>query len=261
MKDHVLVAFPDFRKLFIARLISCVGDKFYTIAIAWWVLSAFPDDGKIKLSWIMAFNVLPVVLFGPFMGTLTDRLNKKHCMIVSDIIRAALLFILAYLIYSDQATISMVLAITFVQALTAPLFDTATQSSISILTDKEHTAAAVSMNSSVTQVAAVVGALVGSMLIFWTGIAGAILFNAIAYLISLIFVFAIRTSLHSIVEREPFLEQFKSGFKYLSQNPPIYSLLVGFAILNLFFAPIMLLLPIIVKDIMQAEANILALFE
>lgn len=261
MSQHVLIAFPDFRKLFIGRLISCVGDKFFTIALAWWILSTFPEDGKIKLSLLMAFNVVPVVVFGPMMGTLTDRWNKKHAMIAADIVRGVLLFLLAYMMYTDHVSMPVVYLISFLLAMMAPLFDTATQSSISLLTDAKNTPAAVSMNSSVTQVAAVVGALLGSMLIQWAGVTGAILFNACAYAVSLLFIVAIRTPLKSITQREPFLQQFKGGFQYLVQHPPIYSLLISFAALNLFFAPITLFLPIMVKDVLHAEASVLALLE
>lgn len=261
MGQHVLVAFSDFRNLFIGRMISCIGDKFFTIALAWWVLSTFPDDGKIKLSLLMAFNVLPVVILGPMMGTLTDRLDKKQAMIIADIIRGLLLFLLAYLMYSNQVTMPAVYLISFLLSMMGPLFDTATQSSITLLTDAKNTPAAVSMNSSVTQVAAVVGALTGSILIQYAGVTGAILFNATAYMVSLIFIVSIKTSLISVIQREPFLQQFKGGFQYLVQNPPIYSLLIAFAALNLFFAPITLFLPIMVKDVLQADAGTLALLE
>lgn len=261
MSQHVLIAFPDFRKLFIGRLISCVGDKFFTIAIAWWVLITFPDDGKMKLALLMAFNVVPVVIFGPMMGTLTDRWNKKHAMIAADVVRGVLLFLLAYMMYSDNINMPIIYLISFLLAMMGPLFDTATQSSISILTDAKNTPAAVSMNSSVTQVAAVVGALIGGALIHWSGVTGAILFNACAYMLSLVFIFGIKTPLISTAQRESFIKQFKEGFQYLVKYPAIYSLLISFAALNLFFAPITLFIPIMTRDVLMAEANVLAMLE
>lgn len=261
MAQHVLIAFPDFRKLFIGRLISCVGDKFFTIAIAWWVLITFPENGKMKLSLLMAFNVVPVIIFGPMMGTLTDRWNKKHAMIVADIVRGVLLFILAYMMFSNTINMPIIYIISFLLAMMGPLFDTATQSSISILTNPKNTPAAVSMNSSVTQVAAVVGALIGGVLIHWTGVTGAILFNACAYMLSLVFIIAIKTPLISIAKRESFIKQFKEGFQYLLKHPAIYSLLLSFAALNLFFAPITLFIPIMTKEVLLAEANVLAILE
>lgn len=261
MAQHVLVAFPDFRKLFIGRLISCVGDKFFTIAIAWWVLITFPDDGKMNLALLMAFNVVPVVVFGPMMGTLTDRWNKKHAMIAADMVRGVLLFILAFMMYSGNVNMPVVYLISFLLALMGPLFDTATQSSISILTDVRNTPAAVSMNSSVTQVAAVVGALVGGILIHWSGVTGAILFNGCAYVVSLFFIIGIKTPLLSTVQREAFVKQFKEGFHYMVKHPPIYSLLLSFAALNLFFAPITLFIPIMTREVLLAEANVLAMLE
>jgi DHA3 family macrolide efflux protein-like MFS transporter len=261
MKNHVLYLFADFRRLFLARLISSVGDKFYTIALAWYILTSDTEHGKTQLGLLMAVNLLPIVLFGPIIGTLTDRWDKQKCMMLADIIRAGLVGLLAFLMHQQALTLPIIYIVSFLQALCVPLFDTATQSSITLLTGKDHITQAVSMNASVTQISAVLGALLGSVLIHLIGIEGAFWVNAISYAMSTILVLRIATPLKSLVTRAPFFIQFKEGMQFLKHHKPIYSLLFLFGLLNLFVAPLMLLLPILVKSDLHQEANTLAVFE
>ena len=88
--NHPLVLFRDFRHLFAGRLISSIGDKFFTIALAWWVISQGDADSRINLGILMALNLLPIVLFGPFMGTLVDRFDRRKCMLLADLCRGSL---------------------------------------------------------------------------------------------------------------------------------------------------------------------------
>ncbi|WP_430613428.1 MFS transporter [Flavobacterium sp. JP2137] len=258
---HVLLQFPDFRRLFIARLISSIGDKFYTLALIWWLLSTSLENGKWHLALLMVIQVVPVVLFGPLLGTLTDRINKRHAMLVADVIRALLVGLLTYLLVADQLSLPLLYLITFFTAVTGPLFDTAAQASITPLTDVAHTAAAVSLLGTVTQLAVVLGALLGSVLIHWIGIEGAFLCNALSYLLSLCFLLPIKTPLNPSGKREAFEKQFREGFRFLRQNRPILSLLLLFSLLNLFFAPLLLLLPLLVKEILFEDISVLALCE
>lgn len=261
MKDHVLFLFPDFKKLFFARLISSIGDKFYTISLAWYILSESSDNGKAHLGLLMAVNLLPVILFGPFIGTLTDRWNKKMCLMIADGSRFILVGLLSFLILSGNLNLLWIYIITFLQALFVPLFDTATQSSISLLTNKDYASKAVSVNSSVTQVSAVLGGLLGSLMIHLVHIEGAFIFNTISYLASLFFVSQIKTNLNTTTIKSPFVKQFKEGIKYISEHVSIKSLLILFGISNLFIAPILILLPILVKEELEKGPNILALLE
>lgn len=261
MKSHVLYRYSEFRKLFLGKLIANIGDKFYTIALAWYILTADVDNGKFHLGLLMAINLLPIVLFGPFIGTLTDRWNKKFCLQLANAIRFVLLSILSLLLITNQLSLIILYSITFLQALCVPLFDTATQSSISFMTEKEDTPKAVSTNSSVAQISAVLGGLIGSILITIIGIEGAFVFNTISYLVSLFFVSAIQTDLSAITVKMPFLKQFKEGISYLSKHKPVKSLLILFGITNLFLSPLLVLLPILVKDGLQKGPDVLALLE
>ena len=88
LKNHPLALFADFRRLFAGRVVSAVGDKFFSIAIAWWVLTKAGENSRFHLGLIMAVNVIPVIVFGPLLGTLADRSDKRKVMLAADAARA-----------------------------------------------------------------------------------------------------------------------------------------------------------------------------
>lgn len=258
MRNYLLFRLPEFRHLFIARLISSVGDKFYTIALAWHVLDMDPEHGKSALALLMALNVLPVVLAGPFIGALTDRWDKRSCMITADALRGGLIAVLTTLLLTDNLTLSSIYIISFLQALCVPLFDAAAQSAIAPLTSKADLSKAVSLNGAVNQMAAVTGAFLGGLMLHWSGIAGAFLFNACSYLLAVYFLLRIQTPLRPTQRRAAFWPEFREGLAYMRSSPQIYSLLLLFALMNFFFAPLLLLLPIVVKEELALQARALA---
>jgi MFS transporter, DHA3 family, macrolide efflux protein len=259
--DHPLFLFPDFRKIFAARLISAVGDKFYTMALAWWIISQGTAESKLHLGFLMAFNLLPVVLFGPFMGTLVDRLNKKQCMIAADLLRALLIGILAALLHLNALSLPLLYVLCFATSVLVPLFESAVSSSLVQLTDETHVSGAVALDSMVIQVASILGAAIGAVFLATAGVIGAFLLNAASFLLSALFVLLIRTRLPHAESNEGYGTNFKEGFSYLWSNKPILWLLAAFAFLNFTAAPLSLMIPMIVQFQLKDSVNTIALFE
>ena len=262
LKTHPLALFADFRRLFLGRIISAVGDKFFSIAIAWWVLSTAGERSKFHLGLIMAVNVLPVVLFGPLLGTLSDRTNKRLVMLAADAARAALVLALALLLWSGRLNLWLLYAICFLIAGFGPLFESAVAASILRLTSPEKMPQAVAADASVLQLSNVFGSALGSVLMAAAGVAGAFLFNAAGYAASFAAVLGIKTDLDPEQRTESsFIAEFKEGLAYTFGHRPILSLILAFALFNFFVSPILILIPMIVKFRLNESVTWLAVFE
>lgn len=261
LAQHPLSKFPDFRKLFFARLISAVGDKFFTIALAWWVISQDDATSKIHLGFLMAINVLPVVIFGPLLGPLVDGWDKKRCMLLADLVRGLIIASLAYFLFQDALTLPIVYVLCFFLSCFVPLFEASVEASLIKLTDEESISSAVAINASVIEMSNILGALLGSIFIAVMGITGAFICNSFSFLLSFIIVFLIKTSLVSEPNSEDYAGQLKEGFTYLSAQPAIFALLVVFALFNFIVAPLILSVPLIVKYILQEGVQWVALLE
>ncbi|MEW6012624.1 MAG: MFS transporter [Elusimicrobiota bacterium] len=260
MKTNPVFLYPDFRNLFIARVISAIGDKFFTLSLAWWVI----DSGnKLGLSLVMAATFLPVVLFSPFMGALSDRHNKKYLMLIADFFRALILFILVLLLIKNMLSLWVLLLLVFLIYSFAPLFETSTASSILPLTSEKHLAQATAVDSSSIGISNVIGAMLGSVFIAWLGFKGSVIINILTYLISFVFVFMITKNLKTVSENNSdYLKDLKTGFLYIkNEKREILNLLLFFAVLNFFVSPILILIPVIIKFILLKDVKWLAISE
>ncbi|MBI5744353.1 MAG: MFS transporter [Elusimicrobia bacterium] len=261
-KGHPLALFPDFRRLFAGRVISAVGDKFFSIAIAWWVLSSAGEASKLHLGLVMAVNVLPVVIFGPLLGTLSDRSNKRSVMLAADAARAGLVLLLSGLLWSGRLNLYWLYSVCFLISGFGPLFESAVAASIARLTSPEKMPQAVAVDASVLQVSNVVGSALGSVLMAAAGVAGAFLFNAGGYAASFAAVRGIRTRLDPEARTDSsFMAEFREGLAYTFGNKPLLYLILTFAAFNFFVSPILILIPMIVKFSLKESVTWLAVFE
>jgi len=82
----------SFSALWSGQLISLFGDRVHQVAIAAivFVLTGSP----IAVALVFVSATLPNLLFGPIAGTLVDRWDHREVLVVSDILRAAVVFIM-----------------------------------------------------------------------------------------------------------------------------------------------------------------------
>ena len=210
----------------------------------------------------MAVNVLPVVVFGPLLGTLSDRSDKRRVMLAADAARALLVLALAVLLWNGRLNLYWLYSICFLISGFGPLFESAVAASILRLTSPEKMPQAVAADSSVLQLSNVIGSALGSVLMAAAGVAGAFLFNAAGYMASFAAVFGIKTGLQPEEKVESsFVAEFKEGLAYTFGNKPLLALILSFATFNFFVSPILILIPMIVKFTLKESVTWLAVFE
>src|SRR5579862_9469593 len=86
---------PNLRRLWVAQIISEIGDWFYTLAIYTLLLQLTGRAGSVALALVL--QVLPQTLVGPTAGVVNDRLRRKHVMIASDIGRMVIVFCMLFI--------------------------------------------------------------------------------------------------------------------------------------------------------------------
>src|ERR1051326_3052070 len=85
----------NFRRLWLAQIVSEIGDWFYTLSIYTLLLQLTGRASSVALALVL--QVLPQTFVGPTAGVVNDRLKRKNVMIAADIVRCfvvlAMLFI------------------------------------------------------------------------------------------------------------------------------------------------------------------------
>ncbi|MCL6457820.1 MAG: MFS transporter [Gorillibacterium sp.] len=107
---------PFFLRLFISgHFISRLGDALYSFAVPW--ISYELTGSALVMGSLYAVSVLPVVLFGPFVGVYVDRWDRKKLMIGIDLARMLLVALLPTLQAFDLLTLGFLYAMGFILSL------------------------------------------------------------------------------------------------------------------------------------------------
>ena len=255
--NHPLVGHPDFRNIFIAKVISAMGDRFFTIALAWWVVSSGDSASASRhLGMLLAVNTLPMICLGPFMGAVADRFDRRVCMIAADAARLGFLALLTWLLWTDSLTIPVLYLLVFCISAFAPLFESGITSSLEKLVPRELVGQAAALNGSATQVAGVVGAACGGVVAAALGTVGSFLINAASFGVSLILVLMVHTDMappENLLHKSYF-HDVADGLAWVKGSGIAASLVTMFAIGNFFMLPLTLFIPLLVKNVLQSGA-------
>ncbi|UHA75499.1 MFS transporter [Paenibacillus sp. 481] len=216
MKKGLLQRNRNYRKLWLAKSGSVLGDWFNQIALGQVTLTMTNSASAMGL--VLLCRSLPTVIIGPFAGPLVDFFSKRTIMMVSDLLRAvfALLFIMAYLTQAPSLLYIGALCL----GISGILFDPAQQTAISQLVSREDLPEANALNSTITSIMRIVGAVAG-------GVAAAIFspilcfaLNSVSYLWSAICIYQIKWSERSatLVHKLPYWAALKEGITEVRTN-------------------------------------------
>src|SRR3954464_13960312 len=75
----------NFRRLWLAQIVSEIGDWFYTLAIYSLLLELTGRASSVALALVL--QVLPQTFIGPAAGVINDRVSRKRVMIIADLVR------------------------------------------------------------------------------------------------------------------------------------------------------------------------------
>src|ERR1700738_5352649 len=93
----------NFRRLWLAQIVSEIGDWFYTLSIHTLLLHLTGHASSVALALVL--QVLPQTLIGPTAGVVNDRLRRKQVMIAADLIRFVVC--LAMLLVRSRSTVGL----------------------------------------------------------------------------------------------------------------------------------------------------------
>ena len=87
----------DFRYVFIAQVVSYLGDWFATVALLGLVVHETHSDAAASL--VFVAQTLPSFLMTPLAGPAADRFNRRTLMVTVSVVQsgAALMFLLAFI--------------------------------------------------------------------------------------------------------------------------------------------------------------------
>ncbi|MBM7112580.1 MFS transporter [Archangium primigenium] len=170
----------DYRRLFLATLVSMMGDWFAFVAISGFVTEATGSLGASAA--VFAASVLPMSLLSPVAGVLADRVDRRRLMIAVDLLRVVpALGMLAALAWRLPA---LALGCVALLAALSAFFDPVSEASVPNVVDPEDLPLAQAALGSVWGSMLFVGAALGGLATLAFGREVSLLLNASTFLVS-----------------------------------------------------------------------------
>ncbi len=170
----------NFRRLWIAQIVSEIGDWFYTLSIYTLLLQLTGHAGSVALALVL--QVLPQTLAGPTAGVVNDRIKRKHVMIAADLIRCVI--VLAMLLVRSPSMVWLVYPLLLAETTMAAFFEPARSAVIPNIAAPEEVLAANTLSSATWSVNLLIGASVGGLVAAFLGREAAFVLNALSFLVS-----------------------------------------------------------------------------
>jgi MFS family permease len=170
----------NFRRLWLAQIVSEIGDWFYTLAIYSLLLQLTGRASSVALALVL--QVLPQTVIGPAAGVVNDRISRKQVMIAADVARVAIVF--AMLLVRSRAMVWLVYPLLLLETLMAAFFEPARNAAIPNITPREDVILANTLSSATWSVTLLIGASVGGVVAALLGRDAVFVLNALSFLLS-----------------------------------------------------------------------------
>jgi predicted MFS family arabinose efflux permease len=170
----------NFRRLWLAQIVSEIGDWFYTLAIYSLLLQLTGRASSVALALVL--QVLPQTFIGPAAGVINDRVSRKRVMIIADVVRMVIVF--AMLLVRSRSTVWLVYPLLLLETLMAAFFEPARTSVIPNIAAREDVLVANTLSSATWSVNLMIGASVGGVVAALFGRDAVFVVNALSFLLS-----------------------------------------------------------------------------
>jgi MFS family permease len=215
---------PNFRRLWLAQIVSEIGDWFYTLAI-YTLLLEFTGHAA-SVAFALVLQVLPQTLVGPTAGVVNDRMRRKHVMIAADLIRCAV--VLAMLLVRTRSTVWLVYPFLLAETTMTAFFEPARSSVIPNIASSGEVLVANTLSSATWSVNLMIGAAAGGVVAAFFGRDAVFVLNALSFLTSAILIQGMRFDephtesaaplrAGDLVDFSPILE----GIRYIRNHPTL----------------------------------------
>jgi len=174
----------NFRRLWMAQIVSEIGDWFYTLSIYTLLLQLTGHASSVALALVL--QVLPQTLVGPMAGVVNDRVRRKLVMIAADLVRCVI--VLAMLLVRSPSMVWVVYPLLLAETVMAAFFEPARSSVIPNIASRGEVLIANTLYSATWSVNLLIGASVGGVVAAFFGRDVVFLLNALSFLASALFI-------------------------------------------------------------------------
>ena len=250
----------NFRLFFSGQSISLIGTWMTRIATSWLV---YRLTGSALLLGLVGFiGQIPTFLLAPFAGVWVDRLDRRNVLLWTQALAAVQSLLLAGLTLSKRVTIAEILVLSAFQGL-INAFDMPGRQAfmVQMVEDRQDLGNAIAINSSMVNMARLVGPSLAGVVIAGFGEGYCFLIDGLSYfaVIASLALMRIKPLPGRFRNASSMMTQLKEGWTYVSGFAPVRTILLLFALTSLMGMPFVVLMPIFAAQVLRGGPHTLGL--
>jgi MFS family permease len=232
------------RLVFIANLISMLGSGLNSAAVVWYVLEQ--TKSEMNLAWLIMLQTLPALVLLPFSGVLIDREDRRHLLMMLDILRGGVILTVALLAVQHRVQLWQLYLMNMLVATGFWMFwPTVTALIQELSPEAEFVQSNTILMAGVQGGWLIAGSIVG-FLYNHIGLGPILLIDVSTYVVSFLLYFGVRKGRHVVKRPQPEEEQIaiapaagpvdkyfaelKEGFAYVRAHHEVIALGVSWAL-------------------------------
>jgi MFS family permease len=219
----------NFRRLWLAQIVSEMGDWLYTVAIYTLLLELTGDAKSVALAVVL--QLLPQFFIAPAAGVVNDRVSRKRVMIAADLARAAI--VLGMLLVTRAQMVWLIYALLLLETTMWAFFEPGRSAIVPNITGSKDLMVANALSSMTWSINLAVGSGLGGVVAAFFGRDAVFILNSLSFIGSALFVRGMEfpephidqakpLRLRDLVDFSPIAE----GIRYVSRNARIVALLL-----------------------------------
>jgi len=228
----------NFRRLWLAQIVSENGDWFYTLAIYSLLLDLTGKASSVALALVL--QVLPHTLLGPLAGMVNDRFSRRKVMIATDLLR--MVIVACMLLVRSPRSVWVIYPLLFLETVMVAFFEQARSAVIPSIVAEGDVIVANTLSSATWSFDLAIGSVLGGVVAAWLGRDAVFALNSLSFVVSALLISRMRfvESHADEANRHPEDQaagwsSIRAGFKYIAHDPKlaaVVSLKAGVSILG-----------------------------
>ncbi|MFI6321051.1 amino acid adenylation domain-containing protein [Nonomuraea sp. NPDC050556] len=223
------------------QLVSIIGSSLTEFAIPIWIYTTTGSLVRFALFSVLA--LVPGMLVSPLAGAIVDRYDRRRVMLAGDVAAGATQLALGVLLWTGNLQMWHIYPLLVCLSVALTFQRLAYGSAIPQLVPKRYLGHANGIVQMITGTSQLVVPLVAVGLMSLIGLGGILVIDVVSYTAAIATVLLVRfPAAMAWRRRETLVAEMINGWKYTWGNRGFRSMLLFFAVLNIFLSPLFLLL-------------------
>lgn len=245
----------NYRLFFGGQIVSLVGSWMTQLAMSWLVYRLTKSPLLLGLTGFA--GQIPTFVIAPFAGVWLDQQNRHRVLVCTQTLAMMQSLTLAALAISGMIQIWHILALALFQGLINAFDMPARQAFVvEMVEDRADLNNAIALNSSMVNMARLVGPALAGVIIARSGEGYCFLIDGLSYIAVIASLLMMRIKPREIKPRtESALQSLRGGLSYINDFKPIRAILLMLAFISLTGMSYMTLLPVIIGQVLHGNSS------